>query len=116
MTSDDPGIRDLEPDTRDLVATLFPVEVALPDGSVVQRGKVFVLVGGVVVFGERDGKPLRLFAARHAEPAVLANPVAPKRRQRSTFVTVSGTVYANGILGCGCGSVLKNLTHTEALT
>lgn len=116
MTDEDPGIRDFEPDALDLVVTLFPVEVALPDGSVEKRAKVFVLVGGIVVFAEREGEPVRLFAARHAEQAVIANPALPKRRQRSTFVTVNGTVHANGILGCGCGSSLKQLSHAQALT
>lgn len=107
----DPGVVDFEPEVRDLVAELFPVEVALPDGRVVNRGKVFVLVGGVVVYGEQGGQPLRMFAARHSAHAELANPAAPKRRQHSVIHTVEGDVHVNGILGCGCGSPLKTMTH-----
>lgn len=115
MTDDDPGIRDFEPDVHDHVVTLFPVEVALPDGTVIQRGKVFVMVGGVLVYAERDGAPLRVFAGRHTEPARVANLAIPKRRQHSVFVTHAGKVFTTGVLGCGCGSSLKLFTLDEAL-
>jgi len=114
--SDDPGIRDFEPDVHDHVATLFPVEAALPDGQVIQRAKVFVLVGGVLVYAERGGQVVRVFAGRHVEPAFIANPAIAKRRQHSVFITAEGKVHTTGVLGCGCGTALKALTVEEALT
>lgn len=102
-----------EPESRDLVAELFPVEVTLPDNRVVLRAKVFVLKGGILVYGEEDTpqgrKPFRAFQGRHAEDPVIANPALPKRHQMSVFQTSGGEVRANGILGCGCSSSLKNL-------
>lgn len=115
MNDHDPGIVDFEPELRDLVAELFPVEVALPDGRVVLRGKVFVLSGGVLVYGEESGRPALMFRSRHAAQPELANPVAPKRRQLTTVTTTDGVVRVQGILGCGCGSPLKTFTHTDAL-
>lgn len=113
--SDDPGIRDFEPDVHDHVATLFPVEAALPDGQVIQRAKVFVLVGGVLVYAERDGQVVQVFAGRHTEPPLLANPVVAKRRQHSVIITAAGKIHTTGVLGCGCGTALKALTVEEAL-
>ena len=110
----DPGIVDFEPDARDLIAELFPVEVSLPNGTVVSRAKVFVVVGGVVVYGSTpDRKSYLAFSARHAEHPKMANMAAPKRRQTSTFATTEGTVIAQGTVGCGCGSPLKVLTYYQ---
>lgn len=111
----DPGVVDFEPESRDLVAELFPVEVALPDGRVIPRGKVFVLVGGVVVFGEDGRTPVRVFASRHSAPAEIANLAAPKRRQHTVVHTAEGDIHVNGILGCGCASPLKGFTLAQAL-
>jgi len=105
----DPGIIDIEPNVRDLISELFPVTVTLPNGESYGRAKVFVLVGGIVVYADAG----KVFAARHASHPRLANPNAPKRRQLSTFDTVDGTVTAQGILGCGCGSPLKTLTYAQ---
>lgn len=111
----DPGVADFEPDVRDLVAELFPVEVALPDGRVVSRAKVFVLSGGVVVYGEDGRAPVQMFSARHAGEPQLANPAAPKRRQHSVITTTEGELHVNGVLGCGCGSPLKSFTYAHLM-
>ena len=103
-------------DLHEHVATLFPVEAAMPDGSVVRRAKVFVLSGGVIVYGEDEHRvPVKLFTARHVAPPELPNFSLPKRKQHAVMHTAEGDLHVTQLLGCGCGSQLKGLRWQQVV-
>lgn len=97
-----------------LLLDIFPCEVVMPTQQVERRCRVFVFDDGVVVYGDRGGRPVKLFGERHSAEPELPRRNTPRLRQRAIVHSVQGTIYINRTGGCGCHSPLLQLRPEDA--
>ena len=101
-----------------LARDVFPAEVLMPDGTLLQGVRVFVSSHRMLVFSANRERVIDLAAAVDLSES---HSIAPDRgtlpnAARLEIRTSEGTAWVNRGRGCGCGSPLKALASPISWT
>ena len=110
----------------EVLGNYFPCDIMLPDSTYIRLGRLLVTKNHVHVYRDEQaidpltgrivGKvPAVVLVSEHIALAALPDTQLPKRRQRVFANTKAGTVVAQVLFGCGCGSSLRFLGIEESL-
>lgn len=97
-----PAASGLTPEAEPIVrGSLFPMQVHLPDGSVVRWAKVVVTAERIYVFTQASSREVTTTYEAVYSQVELPSPLAP-RSDPVVAVTADGELVARRLPGCGC--------------